>query len=84
MLCLQELSTCPSVPAKCYGLQLMQSTCIPLKFTYLLERSNADSYCQSDIVSDFKSPEGVSQGIQLCSVTFQQVNRNFRNFSVAK
>ena len=31
----------------------MQS--FPLKITYHLEQSNADSYCQSDIVSHFKT-----------------------------
>ena len=39
----------------------MQS--FPSKFTDCLERSIADNYRQSDIVSEFKLPEGVSQAV---------------------
>ena len=49
---LQELSTCSSIPSKCFSMWLMKS--FPLKFTDRLERSNADRYRQSNIVFDLK------------------------------
>ena len=39
----------------------MQS--FPLKFTDCLEQTNADSYRQSDIVSDIKPAKYVSQAV---------------------
>ena len=36
-------------------------TIFPLKFTNRLKQNDADRYCQSDVISDFKSPECVSQ-----------------------
>ena len=50
---LQELSMHLSIPSKYYGTWLTQS--FPLKFTICLEQSNTDSYCQSNIVSDFNT-----------------------------
>ena len=47
-----------------------------MQFIDHLNQSNVDIYCQSDIISNFKMLEGVSQAVQLCSVSFQQVNRN--------
>ena len=50
--CLQKLFMPSSIPAKRCDTWLMQS--FPLKLTNHLEQSNADRYCQSDIVSDSK------------------------------
>ena len=50
---LQELCTQLSIQAKCCRMWLMQA--FLLKFTNRLQQHNAVSYCQSNIVSDFKT-----------------------------
>ena len=74
---LQELSTCSCIPAKHCNTWLMQS--LPLKFTDHFKRSNADSYCRSNIVWLKNHPYEY-----ITSAAFQQVDRIDHNFSVAE
>ena len=52
---LTRIVMCPSIPAESYG-----TWSFPLKTTDCVEWSNADSWHQSDIVSDFKTADGVT------------------------